>query len=73
MRKILSYFVLFKLNNIPTPELDSQMPICQECGVNFPLLTESDVCRKCRMLEGKSSVEKTVIKASCLVYCQVGI
>ena len=41
------------------------MPICQDCGANFPLLKEADVCNKCRMLEGQSPVEKIVIKASC--------
>ena len=53
------------------------MPICQDCGANFPLLKEADVCHKCCMLEGQSPVEKIVIKASCqLVPCsqlEVGI
>ena len=31
-------------------------PICQDCGSNFPLL-KTDVCNKCRMLEGQSPVE----------------
>jgi hypothetical protein len=45
------------------------MPICQDCGANFPLL-KTDVCNKCRMLEGQSPVEKAVIKASCqLLFC----
>ena len=59
---------------IAVNNIQNSMPICQDCGANFPLLKETHVCNKCRMLEGKSSVEKIVIKASCqLVPCQVGI
>ena len=49
------------------------MPICQECGVNFPLLKEADACHKCRMLDGKSSVEKIVIKVSYGTDCQLQV
>ena len=70
--KILSCFVL--LNNLNSIQSTTWMPICRDCGANFPLLKEADVCNKCRMLEGKSTVEKIVIKASCqLVPCQVRV
>lgn len=40
------------------------MPICVDCGVNFPLLKEDKVCKKCQMLEGKGSVAKIAIKVT---------
>jgi hypothetical protein len=40
------------------------MPICVDCGVNFPLLKEDEACKKCRMLEGKGLVEKMGIKVT---------
>ena len=59
----VNFLVLFlPLDQYPSPRFRC-MPICQDCGSNFPLL-KTDVCNKCRMLEGQSPVEKTVIKAS---------
>ncbi|KAF8631327.1 hypothetical protein AX17_005133 [Amanita inopinata Kibby_2008] len=40
------------------------MTICQDCGLDFPLLSDAtSICQKCQMLEGQSGVEKVAIKA----------
>ena len=44
----------------------SPMMICQDCGIDFPLLADGSTCQKCRLLDGQSVVEKVVIKVS---YC----
>jgi predicted amidophosphoribosyltransferase len=46
----------------------SVMPICADCGVNFPLLEDGTTCKKCKMLEGKSLIEKEHIKVNITVF-----
>lgn len=51
----------------PSPsifQISPAMPICSDCSIDFDRLVDNETCQMCKQLEGKSAVEKSVIKAS---------
>jgi hypothetical protein len=57
--------LILLLHHPPLRSCNNSMTICQDCGINFPLLSDGSNCNKCRMLEGQSGVERVAIKANC--------